>query len=166
LDVAKAVLQASDSPLTPEEILARARSIVGAGVAWWKPCTLAKALVEENGFYRLGPRTYATRFTLPKAVRRRVRANIRNLLKQQNRPLSAAEVVTSRRFNWSEHTNAYELASILRQDVRLVDLGRFRFALAEWGTKRASATRGASPKRRNVDRPASSKKRRPSQMAP
>jgi hypothetical protein len=36
-------------------------------------------------------------------------------------------------FDWVTLTNAYEIAQVLREDDRFTDLGRFLFALAEWG---------------------------------
>src|SRR5207247_1349420 len=51
-----------------------------------------------------------------------------------NRPISASEIV-SKRFRWAEQTNAYELAQILREDERFIDLGRFLFGLAAWGNQ-------------------------------
>jgi len=147
-DVAKAVLQASDSPLTPEEILARAHSLVGADAGGWNPRTLSNTLAEEKGFYLLGPRSYGLRqhFSLPEETWQQVRADFRELLKQQNRPVSTAEVVNFRRFNWAEQTNTCELACIVREDDRLIDLGKFLFALAEWGIEEREYVKDLIPK--------------------
>ena len=148
LDVAKAVLQVSNSPLTPEEILARAHSTIGADATRWNPRTLGNALVEEKGFYLLGPRSYGLRqhFQLPERLWYRARADFRELLRQQNRPVSTAEVVNNRRFNWTEQTNTYELACIVREDDRLIDLGKFLFALAEWGIEEREYVKDLIPK--------------------
>jgi Sigma-70, region 4 len=148
LEVAKAVLQVSNSPLTPEEILARAHSLVGADATRWNPRTLGNALVEEKGFYLLGPRSYGLRqhFSLPEQTCEQVRADFRELLKQQNRPVSTAEVVNFRRFDWAERTNTYELACIVRQDERLIDLGKFLFALAEWSIEEREYVKDLIPK--------------------
>jgi hypothetical protein len=148
LDVVRVVLQSSNSPLTPEEILARAHSIVGVEAARWNPRTLANTLAAEKGFYLLGGRCYGLRqhFMLSQEAWKQVRADFRELLKQQNRPVSTAEVVNSRRFEWAEQTNAYELACILREDARLIDLGKFLFALAEWGIEEREFVKDLIPK--------------------
>src|SRR5439155_4373271 len=72
--------------------------------------------------------------------------DFRELLKQQNRPVSTAEVVNFRRFNWAERTNAYELACIVLGDDRLIDLGKFLFALAEWGIEEREYVKDLIPK--------------------
>ena len=148
LDIARVVLQSSNSPLTPEEILARAHPIVGAEAARLNPRTLGNTLVAEKGFYLLGARSYGLRhhFMLREEAWKQVKADFKALLKQQNRPISTVEVVNSRRFNWAEQTNTYELACILREDARLVDLGKFLFALAEWGIEEREFVKDLIPK--------------------
>ena len=148
LDVVKVVLQSSDLPLPPEEILARAHSIVGKEAGQWNPRTLGNTLVAERGFYLLGARSYGLRqhFKLPEEAWKQVRAEFRELLKQQNRPVSTAEVINSRRFDWAEQTNTYELACILREDARLIDLGKFLFALAEWGIEEREFVKDLIPR--------------------
>jgi len=148
LDAAKAVLQVSDAPLTPEEILARAHVFVGPDSARWNPRTLGNALVEEKGFYLLGPRSYGLRqhFSVAQELWEQIRADFRALLKQENRPISTAEVVNFRKFDWAGQTNTYELACILRQDDGLIDLGKFLFALTEWGIEEREYIKDLIPK--------------------
>jgi hypothetical protein len=148
LDASRAVLQASESPLPPEEILAHAHAIVGPAAARWNPRTLGNALVEEKGFYLLGPRTYGLRQHISVAEQTwpQIRADFQAMLKQENRPISTAEVVNRRRFEWAGQTNTYELACILRQDGRLIDLGKFLFALAEWGIEEREYIKDLIPK--------------------
>ena len=49
-----------------------------------------------------------------------------------NRPVSTNEIFSDFRFDWIESSTANELAAILREDRRFVDLGRLLFSLAEW----------------------------------
>src|SRR5439155_17925300 len=148
LDAAKAVLQVSDAPLTPEEILARAHVLVGPDSARWNPRTLGNALVEEKGFYLLGPRSYGLgqHFSVAQELWEQIRADFRALLKQENRPISTTEVVNFRKFDWAGQTNTYELACILRQDDGLIDLGKFLFALTEWGIEEREYIKDLIPK--------------------
>jgi Sigma-70, region 4 len=147
-DVAKAVLQASNSPMSPEEILARAQSIFGPDIARWTTCTIEHALVEDKGFYLLGRRSYGLRqhFSLPERMWEQAAVDFRGLLKQQNRPVSTVEVINHRCFDWAAQTNTNELACILREDKKLIDLGRFLFALAEWGIEERQYVKDLIPK--------------------
>lgn len=133
--VAKSVLEDSDEPLTPDEILSRGQSRFGSDIVNWDPRTLGNGLVVEKGFYLLGPRAYGLRqhFRLPPSKRRNVRADAQELLAKENRPISTTEIVNDRKFPWTEQINAYELAQILREDKQFIDLGRFLFALTVWG---------------------------------
>lgn len=147
-EVSRAVLQASNVPLTPEEILVQAQAHVGPDAARWNPRTLGNALVEERGFYLLGPRSYGLRqhFAGGQEKWPQIRADFRALLKRENRPISSAEVVNSRKFDWAGQTNTYELACILREDDRLIDLGKFLFALTEWGIEEREYIKDLIPK--------------------
>ncbi len=148
LDASRAVLQASNAPLTPEEILVRAHALVGPDAARWNPRTLGNALVEEKGFYLLGPRSYGLRqhFAVAEEQWLQIRADFRALLERENRPISSADVVNSRKFGWAGQTNTYELACILRGDGRLIDLGKFLFALTEWGIEEREYIKDLIPK--------------------
>lgn len=148
LDASRAVLQASDAPLTPEEILVRAHALVGPDAARWNPRTLGNALVEEKGFFLLGPRSYGLRqhFAVAQEIWPQIRADFRALLERENRPISSAEVVNFRKFDWAGQTNTYELACILREDDRLIDLGKFLFALTEWGIEEREYIKDLIPK--------------------
>jgi hypothetical protein len=134
-EVGKAVLQMSEAPLTPEEILRRAPAIVPGEPISWNPRSLGGALHNREGIYLLGPRSYGLRqhFSMPQAGWQQARSDFRGLLRREKRPISTAEVVRARRFSWAAQTNTYELACILREDQRLIDLGRFLFALSVWG---------------------------------
>jgi hypothetical protein len=147
-EVARVVLRSSKSPLTPEDILAQARELFGNEIPAWNGRTLGNSLVEEKGFHLLGPRSYGLRehLLLPENLWGQARADFRDLLRQLNRPVSSAEAVNNHRFKWTEQTNAYELACILRGDDRLIDLGKFLFALAEWGIEEREYVKDLIPK--------------------
>ncbi len=148
LDVATVILQSSDAPLTSAEILARANSLVGTDVARWSQLTFANAFIEDKGFYLLGPRSYGLRkhFSVPEQKWEMIRTEFLRMLTQENRPVSTVEVVSSGLFKWAEKANAYELACILRKDSRVIDLGRFLFALAKWGIEEREYIKDLIPK--------------------
>jgi hypothetical protein len=83
---------------------------------------------------------------LPQSMHGKLRTDTRSLLAKENRPISTTEIVNERRFPWTEEVNAYELAQILREDTRFVDLGRFLFALAEWGIEEREYVKDLLPK--------------------
>jgi hypothetical protein len=147
-DIARIVLQASDSPLTPEEIFAQARANFGQDIPRWSPQTLGNALNEEKGFYLLGPRTYGLdqHFTLPKAIWRRAKTDFEKLLTREGRPVSTPDVVRNQEFDWLNQTNSYEIACILRADNRFIDFGKFLFALTEWGIQEREYVKDLIPK--------------------
>ena len=147
-DIARIVLQASDSPLTPEEILAQARANFGQDIPSWSPHTLGNALSEEKGFYLLGPRTYGLNqhFTLPKALWRRAKTDFEKLLTREGRPVSTPDVIRNQEFDWLNQTNSYEIACILRADNRFIDFGKFLFALAEWGIQERDYVKDLIPR--------------------
>jgi len=148
VDGTAAILGASDSPMTPEKIVRAAQAKFGVEIVNWSPRTLGNALSPERGFYLLGPRSYGLRqhLRLPRDTQERIKADFRKLLKEENRPISSAEVVNRRRFEWSGKVNNYELACILREDDELIDLGKFLFALAEWGIEEREYIKDLIPK--------------------
>jgi hypothetical protein len=147
-DGAAAILGASESPMTPEDILRAAHAKFGAEIVNWSPRTMANALSPERGFYLLGPRSYGLRqhLRLTRDTQERSKADFKKLLKEENRPISSAEVVNRRRFEWSAQLSSYELACILREDEQLIDLGKFLFALAEWGIEEREYIKDLIPK--------------------
>jgi hypothetical protein len=148
VDGATAIFGASKSPMTPEEIVRAAQAKFGVEVVNWSPRTMGNALSRERGFFLLGPRSYGLRqhLTLPRDTQERIKADFRRLLKDENRPISSAEVVNRRRFEWSGQVNSYELACILREDAQLIDLGKFLFALTEWGIEEREYIKDLIPK--------------------
>lgn len=96
----------------------------------------------------LGPRSYGLHqhFAVAQEKWPQIRADFRALLERENRPISSAEVVNVRKFDWAGQTNTYELACILREDGRLIDLGKFLFALTDWGIEEREYIKDLIPK--------------------
>jgi len=134
-DLARLILQSGDSPLTPEEILEKMAARFGRDIAQRNPRALGQALTEKQGYYLLGPRTYGLRqhFKLSKNLRAQVKTDFAQLLAREKRPISTPELIQKYEFGWTRQTNSYELACLLRADARFADLGKFLFALADWG---------------------------------
>jgi hypothetical protein len=142
-EVAKAVLKASPAPCTVDEIIRRGRALFGKDLVTSMPRAMANSLTPAKGFYLLGPRAYGLRqhFRLPEAQWAKACDDVCELLQSQKQPIHTFSVVRKRKFPWTQHTNAHELAQVLRTDKRLTDLGRFWFALGPWGIqKRESIT--------------------------
>lgn len=129
------VLSQAEGPLTPEQIIERAKHYLGDRFKVPSPFGLANKLKPNDGFYLLDRRAVGLRqhFRLPLRIWRKVRSDYRLLLKREDRPISTSEVCNERMFEWVALTNAYEIAQVLREDDRFTDLGRFLFALTEWG---------------------------------
>ena len=137
VDLANAALQSSGMPLTPEEILERAEKLFAPNLIDRAPRTLSNSLTPEQGFYLLGPRAYGLRqhFQLPQKDWSQIKAGFVQMLEKTNRPVSTPDFLSEYADEWGARTNSYELAQILREDQRFVDLGRRLFALAEWGVE-------------------------------
>ena len=147
-NVAKTILETSEQPLTPEDILAKAQAQFGAGLIPWTPIYAGNRLTPEDGFYLLGPRSYGLRrhFSLAESTWRSIRQDCLRLLKTENHPVSSSEIVSGALFPWAPATNSYELAQVLREDKRFIDLGKFLFALAEWGVEERAFIKDLIPK--------------------
>lgn len=128
------VLSESDCPLTPEEIIERAKDKFGTKTITASAHSLANLPFYFEEFYLLDSRAIGLRkhFSLPENRWEELRNDFFNLLKKNNRPFSTTEVVSEKMFDWAEQVNAGEAAQILREDERFTDLRRFHFALAEW----------------------------------
>lgn len=135
IDIARQVLQDSTSPLTPEAIMSRMQANFGQDVAKLNPRAFGAVLGRAEDLYLLGPRSYGLlkHFGLPDGLRKGAKMDFEALLKREKRPVSTPEVIRNHSFVWLSQTNSYELACVLRADDRFIDLGKFLFALAEWG---------------------------------
>lgn len=147
-DVTKAVLLPSPCPLTPEDILVKAREKYGDEIVRWDARTVNNSFLPEKGFFLLGPRCYGLKqhFSLPEGLWNGVRRDVHTLLKTENRPISTLDMVSAYRFDWASQTNKYELAYVLREDRRFVDLGRLLFGLTEWGVEERAYIKDLIPK--------------------
>ena len=133
-DIVFKVLARSNEPLTPEEIIERAKAIHGENAIVPLPRTLENLHSYTAGLYLLGKRALGLRqhFKLPPEKWDELRADFYDLLKQETRPLSTGDVIAKKLFDWTEVISPYEAAYILRDDARFTDLGRFLFALSDW----------------------------------
>jgi RNA polymerase sigma factor (sigma-70 family) len=134
-DIARVILNNSDRPLTPEQIIESAKNTLGDEISMPSSFSLANVLKPEDGFYLLDRRSFGLRkhFRLGEDSWKRVRSDFYKLLKAERRPISTTEIVSQSKFDWANITNAYEIGQIIREDPRFIDLGRFLFALFDWG---------------------------------
>ncbi len=134
-DWVQRVLSQSDRPLRPEEIINQAKKLFGNEVPPISIGGLRNSLRPEQGIYLLDRRAFGTRqhISLPEKQWLKLRGDVFKLLKDEGRPVSTREMLKRNRFPWAGQTNVHEVAHILREDERFVDLGRFLFALKEWG---------------------------------
>ncbi len=134
-DWARQVLSQAERPLTPEEMIERGHQMFGDAFLPVTSFTLANVLKPEDGFYLLAPRAIGLRqhMRLPQERFPAVAADFYHLLRQQNRPVSTWEAINEHLIEAASLINAYELAQILLEDRRFINLGRFLFALEEWG---------------------------------
>ncbi len=134
-DWVQRVLAQSDRPLRPEEIIRRARRIFGDEVPPISIGGLRNSLRPEQGIFLLDRRAFGMQqhIQLPERLWGKARADVAKLLEEENRPVSTREILRDKRFGWASQTNVHEVAHILRQDERFVDLGRFLFAMRAWG---------------------------------
>lgn len=142
------VLSQADCPLTPEEIIRQGCELLGDRISPPSPFTLANVLRPENGFYWLDRHAVGLRqhFRLQLSMWDKVRSDFAQLLKDENRPISTSEICNEERFNWTRLANAYEIAQVLREDHRFVDLGRFLFGLTTWGIDERAHVNDLIPK--------------------
>jgi hypothetical protein len=138
-DVVRAVLQASSVPLGVNEILDRAEGVFGRDLVRWDPRTLSNALTPQNGFYKLGPKTYGLRshLRLPQREWRSLRKEACSVLAVAQGSMSTFEILEKLETGWAGRLDAYELAQVLREDDRFEDLGRLVFALSKPAIKPA-----------------------------
>ncbi len=133
-EIANQILSESDRPLTPEEIIERAKEKFGDKAVTVLPRSLNNLLYYAEGFYLLDSRAIGLRkhFRLSPERWNELRTDFFKLLKENNRSFSTSDVIGRKLFSWAEIVNSSEATEILREDNRFTDLGRFHFALAEW----------------------------------
>jgi hypothetical protein len=133
--LAMAALEGSDCALTIEEVHEKAVAIFGRALVDCGPRSIGNILAHSPEIFLLGPGRYGLRkhFTLPEREWPRVRTDFIRLLREENRPISAYEVIDEQRIAGLGEITAHEFASIVRDDRRLTDLGRLLFALEKWG---------------------------------
>ncbi len=121
--------------MRPEEIIAQAKKLFGNEVPPISIGGLRNSLRPEQGIFLLDRRAFGMRqhIHLPEKLWAKLRSDVYQLLKDENRPVSTREMLKRNRFPWARQTNVHEVAHILREDERFVDLGRFLFSLKSWG---------------------------------
>ena len=146
--VALPVLLDSPEPLTPEKIIERARSRFGSDAVMLSGRSTENALAAHPEIFRLGRRSFGLRqhFTSSAADWPKLREQFVELLRKEDRPISTIEVCDKRSIGLPPGINSYELAEILREDARLVDLGRRLFGLARWGVEEREHIKDLLPK--------------------
>jgi len=129
------VLAQSDRPLKPEEIISAAKKIFGDDVPKISVGGLRNSLKPEQGVFLLDKRAFGLtkHIKLPEKMWEKARNDAYEFIKAEKRPMSTREIIKKEEFLWAKFTNPHEIAHILRGDPRLVDQGRFLFALKEWG---------------------------------
>jgi hypothetical protein len=147
-DVALPVLAESTEPLTPEIIIERARARFGADAVMFAGRTAENALAAHADVFRLGPRSFGLRqhFVSSEADWPVLREQFIQLLRKENRPISTIEVCDKRSIALPPRMNSYELAEVLREDARFIDLGRRLFGLAKWGVEEREHIKDLLPK--------------------
>jgi Sigma-70, region 4/Bacterial RNA polymerase, alpha chain C terminal domain len=146
VEFARPVLEESSMPLTPEVILERAKSRYGETAIVASARGAATSLTPDRQFFLLGPRSFGLRqhFRTAPARWAPLRTEFAKLLAAENRPVSTIEVVERHHIDYDG--NSYELAQIIREDDRFIDLGRHLFALTEWGIQERERIKDLLPK--------------------
>ena len=148
LEFARPVLADSSEPLTPEEIVERAKARYGEEAIVGSARGAINALTPAGGFFLLGPRSLGLRQHFLTRVSRwpELCDQFEKLLHVENRPLSTIEAVAQDRIQGFEQTTSYEMAQILRENTRFTDLGRRLFALTEWGVQEREHVKDLLPR--------------------
>lgn len=147
-DCARVVLETSNEPLTPEEIFEQARQRLGAEAVAWSPRTAENCFVLLPDFFRLGPRSFGLlrHFHLPEKAWSKVCNQFEQLLISKSRPVSTIDAERDGLIAALGEANSYELAEILRQDKRFIDLGRRLFGLTAWGVQEREYVKDLIPR--------------------
>ena len=131
-----AVLEASDRPLTVQEIRERLHADFGSEMGDWSLGSVRRALNLDCYCLKRGSFGLRKHFKLPESLRRKACADVRELLEKRQAPVSPFEVVNKRQFPWSGKTTGFELMELLREDGRFAEVKRFQFDLASRGPEK------------------------------
>ena len=131
-----AILEDSNQALALKEILARLRSTFGPDMGDWSLGSVRRALTLEAYCLARGSFGLRRHFKIPDSQGRKACNDVYGQLQKQTLPISPFRVVSSRQFKWSDKTNGYELAELLREDGRFAEVRRFHFDLVSRGRKR------------------------------
>lgn len=137
-ELAYIVLSESDRALHPDEIIERAKKIFGEAEVTVTPGALLQLPEHKRDFYLLDRRTIGLRHHLsfPRSEWDSARNDVFKLLKKYHRSFSTKEIISDKLFGWTDKISAGELAQIMREDPRFVDLGRLNFVLRGWNIRK------------------------------
>lgn len=112
----------------------------GSEVGNWRTLRLQRLLARNSrkGIYLLEPEALGVEkhMKLSRDERKAVCNEVYRIIIDLNRPCSAPELVEERLGNLGRKTTKYELAQILKEDSRFVDLGRQLFQVKGKASKR------------------------------
>ena len=148
LEFARPILRDSLEPLTPEEIVEQAKALYGEEAIVVSARGAGNTLTPEHDFFLLGPRSFGLRQHFKTMAVRwpMLRDQFAKLLQAENRPISTIEVIDRRKIIGFDDANSYEMAQIIREDPRFIDLGRRLFALRDWGIQEREYVKDLLPK--------------------
>lgn len=146
-DFARPVLEESNVPLTAEEIVDRAKARYGPSSILVTGRTAGNFLTNEKGIYLLEPGALGLRkhFKTRSEIWPAIQKSFSQILRIQNRPVSTTEAIGMPEMAAFNIVNAYEMAAIIREDKRFVDLGRHLFGLEEWGIQEREFVKNLLP---------------------
>jgi hypothetical protein len=132
LATVKKILDGSNLPLPLTEIIRHARAEWGEEVLPVAAYRFNRILRPEDGVFLFDEDTYGLRKHIRLAEDRwaHVRDDVAKYLEKEGWSVTTFEIVQRCQVDWVRETNPYELAAILRDDPRFVDLGRCLFTLA------------------------------------
>ncbi len=134
-EFAHPVLDNSSEPLTPEEIVERAKARFGEKAIVSPSRGVFNNATPQKDIFLLGPRLLGVRkhFKSHNQNWPAFRNIYADMLRKEKRPISTTEAVAMPKMAEFNISNHYEMAVILREDKRFVDLGRLLFGLTSWG---------------------------------
>ena len=145
--LATQIIGESSEPLTADDVHRRAIERFGTDMVMCEARSLANVLGDAAGVYLLGPGLFGTKkhFQIPPSGWPRVQNEFALLLERENRQISAHEVVSSGLISGLHGIRPHEVASVVREDSRIKDLGYLLFSLAKWGVEERQLIRDLIP---------------------